>query len=93
MDYNGNHVVNITARYQVNGRIDVGATAILGDMLYWRQWENFITELNVTTGVVYRHIPITIQRVSAVKLLVVDKSQQTTGETIVATSTFNYYLS
>ena len=96
MDYNGNHVVNITARYQIIGTIDVGATAILGDMLYWRKWKYFITELNVTTGVVYRQIPITIQRVSSyrvVKLLVVDKSQQTTGEMIVATSTFNYYLS
>ena len=93
MDYNGNNVVDITAKYQINGRIDFGATAILGDMLYWRQWEALITEVNVTARVKPRQIPITNQRDSSYlvyKLLVVDKSQQTTGETIVATCIFNY---
>ena len=93
MDYNGNNVVDITAKYQINGRIDEGATAILGDMLYWRQRADLITEVNVTTGGAHRQIPITTQRDSSYlvyKLLVVDKSQQTTGETKVATCIFNY---
>ena len=96
MDYNGNNVVDITARCQIKGIIDYGATAILGDMLYWRRRQYLITEMNVTTGGAHRHIPITNQRDSSYrvyKLLVVDKSQQTTGETIVAIYTFNDYLS
>ena len=93
MDYNGNNVLDITAKYQINGRIDEGATAILGDMLYWRQRADLITEVNVTTGGAYREIPITTQRDSSYlvyKLLVMDKSQQTTGETKVATCIINY---
>ena len=85
MDYNGNNVVNITARYQIIGRIDYGATALLGDMLYWGQREDLIREVNVTTGGAHRQIPIMNQRDSSYrvsKLVVVDKSQQTTGETI-----------
>ena len=85
MNYNGNDVVDITARYQIKGDIDKGATAIFGDMLYWRKKEDFIKEMNVTTGVIHRQIPITNQRDSSYlvyKLLLVDKSLHITGESI-----------
>ena len=83
MDYNGNHVVDITARYQIKGEIDSGVTAISGDMLYYRKKKDLITVRNITSGVIHRHIPITSRiRISFYKLQVVEKSQPTTGTTI-----------
>ena len=94
MSYSGNDVVNVTTSKQKNRGGQ--ATAIFGDMLYRLSEGGLITETNVNNGVIHRHIPITTKRKRFArlhKLLVVDKSQQPTGETtevLICGMPYNY---
>ena len=89
MDYYGNNRQFITT-CNVEGGVDKGSATTFRNMLYWRIKNRHITEINITTGVINRNISITTKRNSVYEihgLVVVEKSQQPTGEIDIFTLT------